>query len=102
LTPTTVQQIVMEHLANGRPLRSRLDKRTRRQLMAPHMARRLVGPAHEGSQPAAALIGGLIVLVSDFIGRTLFAPVEVPAGIIIALVGAPFFIYLLARYRGTL
>jgi len=66
------------------------------------MARRLVGPAHEGSQPAAALIGGLIVLVSDFIGRTLFAPIEVPAGIIIALVGAPFFIYLLARYRGTL
>ena len=71
-------------------------------LMAPHMARRLVGPAHEGSQPVAALIGGLIVLVSDFIGRTLFAPIEVPAGIIIALVGAPFFIYLLARYRGTL
>lgn len=62
-------------------------------LIAPHLARRLVGPAHEGSQPVAALIGGLLVLASDFVGRTLFAPVEVPAGIIIALVGAPFFIY---------
>lgn len=71
-------------------------------LMAPHMARRLVGPAHEGSQPVSALIGGLIVLLSDFIGRTLFAPIEVPAGIVIALVGAPFFIYLLWRQRGVL
>jgi iron complex transport system permease protein len=68
-------------------------------LMAPHVARRLVGPAHEGSQPMAALIGGLIVLASDFAGRTLFTPVEVPAGIIIALIGAPFFIYLLWRQR---
>ena len=71
-------------------------------LIAPHLARRLVGPAHEGSMPVAALIGGLLVLASDFVGRTLFAPVEVPAGIIIALVGAPFFIYLLWRYRGVL
>lgn len=71
-------------------------------LIAPHIARRLVGPAHEGSQPVAALIGGLLVLASDFVGRTHFAPVEVPAGIIIALVGAPFFIYLLWRQRATL
>lgn len=71
-------------------------------LIAPHLARRLVGPAHEGSLPVAALLGGLLVLASDFVGRTLFAPVEVPAGIIIALIGAPFFIYLLWRYRGVL
>lgn len=71
-------------------------------LIAPHMARRLVGPAHEGSQPVATLVGGLLVLASDFVGRTLFAPVEVPAGIIIALVGAPFFIYLLWRQRASL
>lgn len=71
-------------------------------LIAPHLARRLVGPAHEGSMPVAGLIGGLLVLASDFVGRTLFAPIEVPAGIIIALIGAPFFIYLLWRYRGAL
>lgn len=71
-------------------------------LIAPHMARRLVGPAHEGSQPVAGLIGGLLVLASDFVGRTLFAPIEVPAGIIIALVGAPFFIYLLWRQHRSL
>jgi iron complex transport system permease protein len=70
-------------------------------LIAPHLARRLVGPAHEGSMPVAALIGGLLVLASDFVGRTLFAPVEAPAGIIIALVGAPFFIYLLWRQRAS-
>lgn len=71
-------------------------------LIAPHLARRLVGPAHEGSQPVAGLIGGLLVLASDFVGRTLFAPIEVPAGIIIALVGAPFFIYLLWRQHRSL
>jgi iron complex transport system permease protein len=64
-------------------------------LIAPHLARRLVGPMHEGSQLVAALAGGLLVLTSDFVGRAIFAPTEIPAGIVIALVGAPFFIYLL-------
>jgi iron complex transport system permease protein len=71
-------------------------------LMAPHLARRLVGPAHEGALVVTGLVGGLLVLAADFMGRTLFAPVEVPAGIIIALIGAPFFIFLLWRYRGEL
>lgn len=69
-------------------------------LIAPHIARRLVGPMHEGSQIISALTGGLLVLASDFIGRALFAPIEIPAGIIIALVGAPFFIYLLWKGHG--
>jgi iron complex transport system permease protein len=68
-------------------------------LIAPHVARRLVGPAHEGNLFVSALIGGLIVSASDFIGRLAFAPTEVPAGIITALVGAPFFMYLLWRGR---
>jgi iron complex transport system permease protein len=70
-------------------------------LIAPHLARRLVGPAHEGSLPVTGLLGGLLVLTSDFVGRMLFAPVEVPAGIIIALIGAPFFLYLLWRQAAT-
>lgn len=69
-------------------------------LIAPHIARRMVGPMHEGSQIVTALVGGLLVLSSDFVGRTIFAPTEIPAGIIIALVGAPFFIYLLWKNNG--
>lgn len=64
-------------------------------LMAPHLARRLVGPGYEGVVPTAALIGGLLVVASDLIGRTVFAPIEVPCGIVTALIGAPFFIWLL-------
>lgn len=71
-------------------------------LMAPHLARRLVGPAHEGALVVTGLVGGLLVLAADFVGRTAFAPVEVPAGIIIALIGAPFFIFLLWKNQGVL
>lgn len=70
-------------------------------LMAPHLARRLVGPAHEGLLPAAGLLGGLLVVLADLAGRTLFAPIEIPCGIITAIVGAPYFLYLLARGRGA-
>jgi iron complex transport system permease protein len=68
-------------------------------LIAPHSARLLVGPQHEGVLPVSALLGGLLVLLADLIGRTLFAPVEIPCGIITAVVGAPFFLYLLYRRR---
>lgn len=68
-------------------------------LMAPHIARRLVGPAHGGLLPVCAMTGGAIVVLADLIGRTLFAPVEIPCGIVTAVVGAPFFIYLLFRTR---
>lgn len=66
-------------------------------LIAPHLSRRLVGPAHEGNLFLSAMIGGVLVLASDFAGRVLFSPSEVPAGIITALIGAPFFMYLLWR-----
>jgi len=68
-------------------------------LMAPHIARRLVGPSHEGMLPTAAITGALIVVASDVLGRTLFAPVEIPCGVITAVVGAPFFLWVL--YRST-
>lgn len=71
-------------------------------LMAPHVARRLVGPAHEGSLVVTGLVGGALVLSADFAGRAAFAPIEVPAGIIIALIGAPFFIFLLWKYQGSM
>ena len=68
-------------------------------LMAPHMARQLVGPSHEGLLPTAALTGGMIVVVADLIGRLLFAPIELPCGIVTAIIGAPYFLYLLIRTR---
>lgn len=68
-------------------------------LMAPHIARRLVGPAHGGLLPVSAMTGGAMVVLADLVGRTLFAPVEIPCGIVTAVIGAPFFLYLLYRTR---
>jgi iron complex transport system permease protein len=64
-------------------------------LMAPHIARRLVGGGHGGLVPTAALVGGLLVVTADLVGRTIVAPVEIPCGLITAAIGAPFFIWLL-------
>lgn len=64
-------------------------------LMAPHAARRLVGPLHEGVLPVAGVIGALIVVAADLVGRTLLAPIELPCGLVTAAIGAPFFVYLL-------
>lgn len=68
-------------------------------LMAPHIARRLVGPLHAGLLPTAAMIGGALVLLADLAGRTIAAPIEIPCGIVTAVIGAPYFIYLLYRQR---
>lgn len=68
-------------------------------LMAPHIARKLVGSAFGALIPTAALVGGLLVLLADLIGRTLFSPLEVPAGVFTAAIGAPYFIYLLYKSR---
>lgn len=68
-------------------------------LMAPHIARHLVSPAHEGLIPTAALNGGLIVVLSDLLGRSLFAPIEIPCGVITAAIGAPYFLYIMYRNR---
>ncbi|MGM0854631.1 MAG: FecCD family ABC transporter permease [Bacillota bacterium] len=70
-------------------------------LMAPHMARRLVGSSFGALLPTAAFIGGILVMVADLIGRTLFLPLEVPAGVFTAAIGAPYFIYLLFKTRNS-
>ena len=68
-------------------------------LMAPHIARRLVGGQHHILLPTAALVGTLLVLSADTLGRILSPPVEIPAGIITSIIGGPYFIYLLYRHR---
>ena len=68
-------------------------------LMAPHLARRLVGSIHQNLLPVAALIGGLLVASADFLGRTMFTPTELPCGLLTAALGAPYFIYLMYQRR---
>ncbi len=68
-------------------------------LIAPHIARQLVGGNHQGLIPVAGMTGAMIVVLSDFIGRMIFAPIEIPCGIVTAVIGAPYFIYLLINNR---
>ncbi|WP_415957821.1 iron ABC transporter permease [Streptomyces sp. 021-4] len=68
-------------------------------LVAPHLARSLVGARHGRAIPVAMLIGGVLVCVADTLGRTLIAPAQIPAGLMVALVGAPYFVWLLRRSR---
>jgi iron complex transport system permease protein len=69
-------------------------------LIAPHIARLLFGANHARLIPASALIGALLLLLADNIARTLLAPLELPVGIMTALLGGPFFLYLLKK-RGV-
>jgi iron complex transport system permease protein len=66
-------------------------------LLMPHIARFLVGPVHRRLLPAAALMGGTLLLWADIVARTVWAPVELPLGAITAIVGAPFLVYLVLR-----
>lgn len=66
-------------------------------LIAPHMARRLVGHAHGVMLPASALIGAILLQLADLAGRMLFQPLDIPAGVFTAAIGAPFFLYLLYK-----
>ena len=66
-------------------------------LIVPHICRRLVGPHHGKLAVAAALAGGALAVLADLAGRTLLRPEEVPVGVITALIGTPFFLYLAAR-----
>ncbi|GEQ32477.1 FecCD family ABC transporter permease [Marinilactibacillus psychrotolerans] len=66
-------------------------------LGAPHIARKLIGNKHERLLPVAACIGALILLISDILARNLLAPAEVPVGIIVSILGAPYFLYLLVN-----
>ncbi|MNN28340.1 Iron-uptake system permease protein FeuC [compost metagenome] len=68
-------------------------------LIAPHLARRLVGPKHEYLLPASALAGGLLVILGDTLGRWVLQPAEIPTGIVVAIIGAPYFLYLLTKSR---
>ena len=68
-------------------------------LIVPHVTRMLVGSNHKVMLPASLLLGAFVVLAADTIGRTIVAPIEIPVGIVMSVVGGPFFLFLLRRKR---
>ena len=69
-------------------------------LIAPHTARLLVGAKHARLIPASALLGALLLLLADDVARTVVAPLELPAGVLTAALGGPFFLYVLKTHQG--
>jgi len=68
-------------------------------LVVPHVVRLTLGPDHRLLLPASTLVGGVFLVIADLVARSLMPPAELPVGIITALVGGPFFIYLLRKSR---
>lgn len=70
-------------------------------MVVPHLVRILWGADHRLLLPVSALAGGILLMVADTVARTVVAPAEIPVGVITALIGGPFFIYLLVtrKYR---
>ncbi len=68
-------------------------------LIVPHVARLLLGPDHVRLLPVTALSGAIFLVVADTLARTIFAPTEIPVGILMAFIGGPFFLYLLRKTK---
>jgi len=68
-------------------------------LIAPHLARKLVGANNKVMLPTSALVGGTFLLISDTLGRAIMPSTEIPAGIVVSIIGAPYFIYLLYKSK---
>jgi len=71
-------------------------------IVVPHLLRLIIGPDHRYLLPASALLGASLLLLADAVSRTIVAPAELPIGIITAVFGAPFFLWVLLRRRGIL
>jgi iron complex transport system permease protein len=68
-------------------------------LLVPHVARLLLGPDHVRLLPVTALSGAIFLVVADTLARSMFAPIEIPVGILMAFLGGPFFLYLLRKTK---
>jgi len=68
-------------------------------LVAPHIARRLVGFRHLPLLVVSGLLGGLLLVTADFIGRIIIAPKDIPSGLVVALIGTPYLLYLLRKMK---
>lgn len=70
-------------------------------LVAPHVMRRVTGPAHRWLLPQCALAGAVFVLIADVLGRLVVHPAELPVGVVLGIVGAPAFVLIVVRYKKT-
>jgi iron complex transport system permease protein len=70
-------------------------------LLVPHFARAVVGPDHRLSYPVAVVSGPLLLCLADIVARTVAAPAEIPVGVVTALVGGPFFLFILKRKQSS-
>ena len=70
-------------------------------LAAPHMSRLIVGNDYRKLIPCSCVFGSLLMLFADTVGRTLFAPIVIPVGIMLSVIGGPFFMYLLLKGQGA-
>ncbi len=68
-------------------------------LVTPHILRLIVGPDHKVLYPTSVIAGGIVLLISDTLARTILAPREIPVGIITSIIGVPFFLYLLVKSK---
>ncbi|WP_183601427.1 FecCD family ABC transporter permease [Paenibacillus phyllosphaerae] len=68
-------------------------------LIAPQLARRLVGPMHRHLLPVSGLVGMAVLAAADTIGRSLFQPIAIPAGVVVASISAPYFLYVLKKTK---
>lgn len=66
-------------------------------LISPHIARKLVGPKHKLLIPTSALVSSIILLLADTIAKNVLAPIEMPVGIVVSIIGVPYFIYLIMK-----
>ncbi|HBW9964485.1 TPA: iron chelate uptake ABC transporter family permease subunit, partial [Klebsiella pneumoniae] len=68
-------------------------------LVVPHMVRRIAGGRHRWLMPVSALTGALLLVIADLLARIIHPPLELPAGVLTAIIGAPWFVSLLVRMR---
>ncbi len=66
-------------------------------LMVPHLTRRIVGPRHSIVLPICAMLGALLVSIADTLARVIIQPASLPTGVVVSIIGAPYFLYLLSR-----
>lgn len=71
-------------------------------LIVPHVSRMLIGPNYKTLLPVTVLLGALLLLFADMLARTVVAPLDMPVGIVTALIGAPFFVWLLIKQKGRI
>ncbi|MBT2215374.1 iron chelate uptake ABC transporter family permease subunit [Virgibacillus dakarensis] len=68
-------------------------------LVVPHIARRIVGPTHQLIIPISTLVGALLLMTADIIGKNLLTPTQIPVGIVVAILSTPYFVYLLMKTK---